>query len=139
MYWIIIVFILANLAWLVHMEGKAKDLQTITIHNMCGVLRVTGGPLDLYALSYKMWNCSYNPKRLNAVVIRKTRPRATVLVFKSGNVLILGTQDVRSLEKVGFHLEKELQKILLIKSLKCSPARITNIMAGGDLGKILLT
>jgi transcription initiation factor TFIID TATA-box-binding protein len=67
-----------------------------------------------------MSNSSYNPKKFPALVIRKTNPKATVLLFRTGKSILLGTDSVENLQKIPHKLGKELKKILLIKELKWS-------------------
>jgi len=47
--------------------------------------------LDLKTIAEKVEGCRYNKKRFPAVIIRKTKPKSTILVFKSGRMIIIGS------------------------------------------------
>jgi len=120
------------------MQEVKDNNKPITIYNICGVFSIHVETIDLGLLAVKMSNSSYNAKKLPALVIRKTNPRATILLFRTGKSIILGTESVESLQKIAYKLGKELKKLLLIKELKCSEVQITNIMAGCNLGTPIL-
>lgn len=63
----------------------------LTIHNICGKFYLNC-LLDLHYLASKIWNSSYNPRRMPALILRKTKPRATVLVFRTGCALVIGAE-----------------------------------------------
>lgn len=65
----------------------------ITIDNICGKFRMNTS-LDLNYLASKIWNSAYNPRRLPALIIRKTKPRATVLVYGTGSAMVIGAESM---------------------------------------------
>jgi TATA-box binding protein (TBP) (component of TFIID and TFIIIB) len=65
--------------------------KAVTIYNMCGVFSASVSTIDLSLLAVKMSNSSYNAKKIPALVIRKTNPKATILLFRTGKAIILGT------------------------------------------------
>ena len=48
--------------------------------------------LDLKLIAEKVQNSRYNKKRFPAVILRKTDPKSTILVFKSGKMIIIGSE-----------------------------------------------
>jgi transcription initiation factor TFIID TATA-box-binding protein len=52
----------------------------------------TGVEFDLFMISQKVANCSFNTRRLPAVILRKIQPKCTLLIFKSGKIMSLGAQ-----------------------------------------------
>ncbi len=49
--------------------------------------------LDLKLIAEKAEGCRYNKKRFPAVIMRKTKPKSTILVFKSGRMIIIGSEN----------------------------------------------
>jgi transcription initiation factor TFIID TATA-box-binding protein len=47
--------------------------------------------LDLKLIAEKVEGSRYNKKRFPAVIMRKTKPKSTILVFKSGRMIIIGS------------------------------------------------
>ena len=68
----------------------------LTIHNICGKFFMNA-TLDLHFLAGKIWNSSYNPRRLPALILRKTKPRATVLIFATARALVIGAETMERL------------------------------------------
>jgi transcription initiation factor TFIID TATA-box-binding protein len=50
------------------------------------------GELNLKQIAEKVEGSRYNRKRFPAVIMRKTRPKCTVLCFKSGRMIIIGSE-----------------------------------------------
>jgi transcription initiation factor TFIID TATA-box-binding protein len=64
-----------------------------TIDNICGKFKMNTS-LDLHYLASKIWNSAYNPRRLPALIIRKSKPRGTVLVYGSGSAMVIGAESM---------------------------------------------
>lgn len=64
--------------------------QDLIITNVSALVN-TGVEFDLFMISQRVSNCTYNVRRIPAVVIRKTKPKCTLLLFKSGKIIALGT------------------------------------------------
>lgn len=103
----------------------------LTIYNVCGRFSMTTSFIDLQALSIKLWNASYNPRRLPAIVLRKTKPKATVLIFSTGRALVIGVESLEKLEEVSRKVAKEVGALLGIKKLRAEGLTVTNIMGVG--------
>jgi transcription initiation factor TFIID TATA-box-binding protein len=48
--------------------------------------------LDLKAIAEKVEGSRYNKKRFPAVILRKIKPKSTMLIFKSGRMIIIGSE-----------------------------------------------
>jgi len=65
--------------------------------------------------------------------MRKTKPKSTVLIFKSGRMIIIGSESETDAEQAAKKTMKDIQKTLNIK-LRLVEFRVTNIVANADLG-----
>lgn len=89
--------------------------------------------LDLKLIAEKVSGSRYNKKRFPAVILRKTNPKSTILIFKSGRMIIIGSESEQDAENAAKKSIKDIQKSLNIK-LKMAEFRVTNIVANADLG-----
>lgn len=89
--------------------------------------------LDLKLIAEKAEGCRYNKKRFPAVIMRKTKPKSTILVFKSGRMIIIGSESESDAEKAARAAIKDVSKALSLK-LKMGDFKVTNIVANADLG-----
>lgn len=48
--------------------------------------------LNLKLIASKVEGSRYNRKRFPAVILRKTKPKSTILIFKSGKMIIIGSE-----------------------------------------------
>ena len=48
--------------------------------------------LNLKLIAARVEGSRYNRKRFPAVILRKTRPKSTILIFKSGKMIIIGSE-----------------------------------------------
>ncbi|KAL8795317.1 MAG: hypothetical protein Q9195_002187 [Heterodermia aff. obscurata] len=71
--------------------------------------------LDLAELVRHVPNAEYNPRRSNAIVVRRRTPKATALIFASGKLIIMGAEseadaklaamkNARIIQKQGYHV-----------------------------------
>ena len=70
------------------------------LRNICGRFSLNTDSIDILALSSKISNASYNRKRLPAIVIRKTKPKGTILLFRNGKGMIIGLERMEHFELV---------------------------------------
>lgn len=89
--------------------------------------------LNLNLIAEKVEGSRYNKKRFPAVIMRKTSPKSTILVFKSGRMIIIGSESEADAEQAARKSIKDIQKSLSLK-LKMIDFRVTNIVANADLG-----
>ena len=117
---------------------------TIVVHNVVSYTEIDMKDhemLNLKTVAAKVEGSRYNPKRFPAVIIRKSKPKGTGLVFKSGKIIIIGAQAENDSEILARKVIKDLShvfgKTFLMKSF-----RITNIVASAkfkhpvDIGRI---
>ena len=65
--------------------------------------------------------------------MRKTKPKSTILVFKSGRMIIIVSESESDAEKAAKAAIKDVTKALNLK-LKMADFKVTNIVANADLG-----
>ena len=55
--------------------------------------------LNLRELALKCSNAEYNPRRINAVIMRLKQPKSAALIFNSGKIIVLGAKNEQDSEK----------------------------------------
>lgn len=68
--------------------------------------------------------------------MRKTKPKSTILVFKSGRMIIIGSESESDAEKAARAAIKDVSKAVNLK-LKMADFKVTNIVANASLGYII--
>ncbi|EZG55863.1 putative TATA-box binding protein [Gregarina niphandrodes] len=76
----------------------------------CVVAFYTGCQLDLRLVTVSTRNVEYNPRKLNAAVVRFVDPRLTASVFPNGRVTLAGRASLPAIKKTAKTLAKLLQK-----------------------------
>lgn len=89
--------------------------------------------LELKLIAQKVSGSRYNKKRFPAVILRKTKPRSTILIFKSGRMIIIGSESEEDAQIAASKIAKEIKK-LTNKKIKLEGFKVTNIVANADLG-----
>lgn len=114
----------------------------IAVQNVVALAKVSNTePLNLRLLGAKIEGSRYNPRRFAALIIRKTKPRGTCMIFKSGKIVIIGCESENESELLAHKITKDINRCLNIR-LSVDSYRITNIVASGhlpaglDLGRI---
>ena len=87
--------------------------------------------IDLNILVKKYENVEYNPERFPGLVMRVEKPRATILIFSTGKMVVTGLREATEAEHVVEKVVKSIKKA----GIKVSNPKITiqNIVASGDL------
>lgn len=88
--------------------------------------------LDLNLIETKIQDVDYNPDQFPGLVYRLESPRVTVLIFKSGKMVITGAKSVNQL----IHVVKKLLKVFMDQGIpiKGKPQiQIQNIVASANL------
>jgi len=118
--------------------GRKKEDFTITNIVVAGNL---GFELDLYKVLYQLFDkvdIEYEPEQFPGAIIKLEKPKATVLVFKNGKVVVVGAREKKTIEealKKVYDLLKPLAKKITKKvSRNRIPYQVTNIVAAGDVG-----
>lgn len=114
---------------------KEDDLETdldYKIENVVAtvVVEITE-KIDLNQIARRHADVEYNPERFPGLVMRIEKPRATILIFSTGKMVVTG---MRKATEAGKVVEKVLKNIRKA-GIKVSNPEITiqNIVASGDL------
>ena len=83
--------------------------------------------LDLSLLSKHLWNSIYNPKRFNAIIFRLRKPSVTILIFKTGKIVIVGAKTQEDSEAGAQKTAKVITRIVK-GNIFCSEFKIQNIV-----------
>ena len=84
-------------------------------------------------IAEKVSGSRYNKKRFPAVILRKTKPRSTILIFKSGRMIIIGSESEDDAQLAAQKISREIKK-LTNKKIRLEGFKVTNIVANADLG-----
>ena len=90
--------------------------------------------LNLKLIAARVEGSRYNRKRFPAVILRKTKPKSTILIFKSGKMIIIGSESETEAELAAKKSVKDIKKLLTDQKLSMKDFRVTNIVANADLG-----
>lgn len=87
--------------------------------------------IDLNQIARKHADVEYNPERFPGLVMRIEKPRATILIFSTGKMVVTGLRQASEAERVVDKVVKNIRKA----GIKLSNPEITiqNIVASGDL------
>ncbi len=95
--------------------------------------------LDLYQLPLKFKNIEYEPEQFPGAILKFNVPKATVLVFKNGKIVIVGCKDKQVVEEAVLKAYQLLSKVAIRVDKKITAKNvkeayeITNIVAAADL------
>lgn len=81
------------------------------IQNVVALAKLSIDCLDIMRIAEKSESSRYNPKRFPAVIMRKVEPKSTVLVFKSGKLIIIGAKSEESARLSADKTAKDLSRI----------------------------
>ncbi|HME55224.1 MAG TPA: TATA-box-binding protein [Candidatus Lokiarchaeia archaeon] len=116
--------------------GHGEIKATWTVENVVATVAIDLGPsgekFDLNQIARKFQECEYNPERFPGLVMRIADPKATILIFSTGKMVVTGLRDAGEAEAV---------VAIVIKNLKQAKVNITtepeitiqNLVASGDL------
>jgi transcription initiation factor TFIID TATA-box-binding protein len=88
--------------------------------------------LSLSALSARMNNCEYNPRRFNPLIARTKSPRTTALIYASGKFVITGARCMEDLDQA---VRVHVRAIMKAGNPACRwvSTSITNMVASVDI------
>ncbi|EGR30047.1 tata-box binding protein, putative [Ichthyophthirius multifiliis] len=93
---------------------------------------------DLTTIGQKCKNTQYNPRRFPAVFMRIKEPKATGLIYASGNMTIVGTKSIEESQRAAEKMLKDIKRALEIKEGECEfqekKIQVRNIVASCKLG-----
>ena len=74
-------------------QNKPSELTFPIVQNVVSFAEMEiQGDLNLKYIAEKVEGSRFNRKRFPAVIMRKTKPRCTVLCFKSGRMIVIGSE-----------------------------------------------
>lgn len=87
--------------------------------------------IDLNIIARRHAEVEYNPERFPGLVMRIEKPRATILIFSTGKMVVTGLRHASEADRVVDKVVKNIKKA----GIKVSNPEITiqNIVASGDL------
>ena len=87
--------------------------------------------IDLNQIARKHADVEYNPERFPGLVMRILKPKATILIFSTGKMVVTGMRKASEADRVVEKVLKNIRKA----GIKVSNPEITiqNIVASGDL------
>jgi len=87
--------------------------------------------IDLNQIARRHADVEYNPERFPGLVMRIEKPRATILIFSTGKMVVTGLRQASEAERVVDKVVKNIRKA----GIKLANPEITiqNIVASGDL------
>jgi len=88
--------------------------------------------IDLKQTTFRLRNAEYNPRKINAVVFRLRRPKATALIYQGGKVSISGPQTLDDAVMAAKKVAKTIQKIGHREAVFAN-FKIENIIARADV------
>ena len=111
--------------------GKGYPEPEVSIENIVATV-ILENPLDLNLIETRIPEVDYNPDQFPGLVYRLEHPKVTVLIFKSGKMVITGAKSTKQL----VHAVKKILKTLKDKgiTIKGRPQiQIQNIVASANL------
>ncbi len=102
------------------------------IENVVGTVTVDiTEKINLVQIARRHPDVEYNPERFPGLVMRIEKPRATILIFSTGKMVVTGLSKATEAEKVVEKVVKNIKKA----GIKVANPKITiqNIVASGDL------
>eukprot|EP00922_Rhytidocystis_sp_ex-Travisia-forbesii_P005090 GHVS01007435.1.p1 GENE.GHVS01007435.1~~GHVS01007435.1.p1 ORF type:complete len:286 (+),score=40.38 GHVS01007435.1:29-859(+) len=90
--------------------------------------------IDLRSLVISIRNAEYNPRKVNAVVVRYRSPRCTALVFHSGRMMITGAAGDEEAKEAARKIAKLIQMVTKVEGMKFRGFKVENLIASADCG-----
>ena len=113
-------------------EENGEDSSDYKIENVVAtvVVEITE-KIDLNQIARKHADVEYNPERFPGLVMRILKPKATILIFSTGKMVVTGMRKASEADRVVDKVLKNIRKA----GIKVSNPEITiqNIVASGDL------
>ena len=113
-------------------EIKDEESSDYKIENVVAtvVVEITE-KIDLNQIARKHADVEYNPERFPGLVMRILKPKATILIFSTGKMVVTGMRKASEADRVVEKVLKNIRKA----GIKVSNPEITiqNIVASGDL------
>ena len=92
--------------------------------------------LHLPFLASRMEGSRYNPRRFSGLILRKVRPKGTIILYRSNRFLVVGSNSVEDCEILARRVIKDVRKIIN-KKVELREFKVVNIIAKGDIGRAI--
>lgn len=113
-------------------DGSTENVLDYKIENVVATVVVDiTEKIDLIQIARKHAEVEYNPERFPGLVMRIEKPRATILIFSTGKMVVTGLRKATEAPRVVEKVVKNIKKA----GIKVTNPVITiqNIVASGDL------
>ncbi len=94
----------------------------------------TCSPMDLQFMASKIEGSRLNMKKFPGLIIRKAKPKGTIILFKSKKFIIIGAENEQNCEMLSLKIVKDVKKILNISQIQLKMFKISNMIANAHLG-----
>jgi len=111
-------------------DNEINDNINIRIVNVVSTVSLEC-QLSLRELALKLQNSEYNPKRINAVIIRIKKPKTAALVFSNGKMVVVGADNEDDSKQAAKIYAKNI-KSLGYNDIKFKNFKIENVVASCD-------
>ena len=93
------------------MDGAQEEDFTYKIENcVATVVASLAERMDLNSIALKYNDVEYNPERFPGLIMRMDKPKATVLVFSTGKMVVTGLREAQDAPKAVEKVIKRIQK-----------------------------
>ena len=118
---------------IVKTEGTKPDWKIVNVVATVVInLGTEGYKIDLNQVARKYTDCEYNPERFPGLVMRVVEPKATILIFSTGKMVVTGLVQASDAKPVVDHVISLLKKVKI--RIESEPKiTVQNIVASGDL------
>ena len=89
--------------------------------------------LNLSYIASKMEGSRLNSKKFPGLIIRKTKPKGTIILFKSNKFLLIGVNSIDECEILALKVAKDLKRVTNT-NISVKKFRVTNLIANASLG-----
>lgn len=111
-------------------DNEINDNINIRIVNVVSTVSLEC-QLSLRKLALKLQNSEYNPKRINALIIRIKKPKTAALVFSNGKMVVVGADNEDDSKQAAKIYAKNI-KSLGYNDIKFKNFKIENVVASCD-------
>ena len=112
-------------------DNEINDNINIRIVNVVSTVSLEC-QLSLRELALKLQNSEYNPKRINALIIRIKKPKTAALVFSNGKMVVVGADNEDDSKQAAKIYAKNI-KSLGYNDIKFKNFKIENVVASCDV------
>jgi transcription initiation factor TFIID TATA-box-binding protein len=116
-------------------EGEKKKYSFKIENVVATVVIEIKDKMDLNKIARKYVDVEYNPEKFPGLVMRVQDPKATILVFSTGKMVVTGMRRSVEAEPVVDHVIERIRKCDI--DIKNPEITIQNIVASGELGYLI--